>query len=162
MKASHLAAVLVLGLFLGGCGAQKAALEAETAAIVAEAIETQAFTMNVNQSIPVRGTPRNDFGYSITVKDGVLDSHLPYFGMSRVVAYNIGNSLSFTSPVQAYNCYQNKKGAFIIEFVATNSLDPKTPVYYQLTVWDNGSAHLIVNSPGRDTMTYNGSLRKAE
>jgi hypothetical protein len=78
--------------------------------------------------------------------------------VSSVSTYNEGNPLSFEGKIQQYNCYQDKKGAFVIDFVTVNPVNIQVPIYYHLTIWGNGSTYITVNSPGRDSMSYSGNL----
>jgi hypothetical protein len=130
----------------------------EIAGFVLEAIDSRSFTVDVDHIIPLRGPSRHDFGYSVKVDGEDVISHLPFFGVSSVSTYNEGNPLSFEGKIQQYNCYQDKKGAFVIDFVTVNPVNIQVPIYYHLTIWGNGSTYITVNSPGRDSMSYSGNL----
>ena len=165
MKARLITIIVILlsTFFFSGCGLlNRAQSSDEIAAYVLDAIETQSFTVDVDHIIPLRGPSRHDFGYSVKVEGEDVSSHLPFFGVSSVSTYNEGNPLSFDGKIREYNCYQDKKGAFIIDFITFNPSNIQVPIYYHLTIWGSGSTYITVNSPGRDSMSYSGNLVEPE
>jgi len=111
----------------------------------------------VDRILPLRGPSRNEFGYSIRVKDGTLVSYLPYFGVSRSMNYNEGNPLNFEGPVESYAVSRNRKGAYVVEFLARNPANHEQ-VLYQLSVWEDGETSMTVHCPDRDRMAYTGRM----
>lgn len=150
---------LVASVSFSACGIlNRAQSPDEIKAFVIEAIDTRSFTIDVDHIVPLRGPSRHDFGYSVMVEGDNVNSHLPFFGVSSVSTYNEGSPLSFEGKIQKYNCYQDKKGAFVVDFVTFNPSNIQVPIYYHITIWGGGSTYITVNSPGRDTMSYSGNL----
>lgn len=151
--------IVAAALSFSSCGVlSRSQSSGDIAEYVIEAIETQSFTVDVDHIIPLRGPSRHDYGYSVRVEGEDINSHLPFFGVSSVSTYNEGNPLSFDGKIREYSCYQDQKGAFVIDFVTFNPANIQVPIYYHITIWGSGSTYITVNSAGRDSMSYSGNL----
>ena len=149
-------------LMLAGCGAlretpeQRAERQMREAAYVHEHIPAADFKIQIDRMIPLRGMSRTlSSPYWIKVKDGVLDSTLPYFGEAWQVPYGGGHALNFEAPIVHYEYGMNRKGGYeILIYVKTDEDEH----IYSLTVFDNGSASLDVQSRNRERISYTGTV----
>ena len=123
---------------------------------VQQKLDERSFEIDINYMIPLRGTGKAVNSYSVSVKDNVLDSHLPYFGVARDLPYGGGKGLTFTEKISAYSDSGLVGDRREIVVTVANGED----IYvYTITVFDNGSADVHVHSRNRDDISYRGSLR---
>ena len=91
--------------------------------------------------------------YDLTIKPGEVISYLPYFGRAYSAPINGEGGIKFTSKDFDYNLVKTKKHNWDI------SIKPKDANDIQemyLTVFDNGTASLRVNSLNRQSISYRG------
>lgn len=119
--------------------------------------------INIMNSLPNTTSARMldlDYGYTIVIKDKVLDVTLPYFGRMLNPSYdNSKNSYRFTSKDFSMNKVQSKKGNWIYT-IAPKDIDYVQAIY--LEVYKNGTAYVSINANDRQPISYNGYLMKNE
>ena len=101
-----LAAVLTVsacGVLSSETREEKTAREAREARMVVDNLQSGNFSIDITRMYPVRGSSKMVQNYSVTVKDGVLDSHLPYVGRAWRVPYGGGHALNFKDKIVNYN-----------------------------------------------------------
>lgn len=154
--------LLVAGLWaVQGCGvlsetpAEKAARLAKTAAYVRQAVQAEEFKVEITQMIPMRGTVQQVSPFSLTLKDGVLNSHLPYVGRAWEVPYGGGHALNFEFPIQEYRLISEQEGVYTVRILVKTDEDTHV---YTLNLTDEGYASLVVQSRNREPVSYNGMV----
>ena len=152
-----MAAVLLVsgcGILSGETKEEKAAREAREAQMVVQGIENGNFTIDIDRMYPIRGTSQHVTNYSVSVKDGELNSHLPYFGQAWRVPYGGGHGLTFKAPIVTYNVQRQLDGYEVRIYVKTD----EDQHIYSLTVFTNGRATLDVQSQNRERISYGGLM----
>jgi hypothetical protein len=153
--------LFMVGLMLSGCGLtgetreERAARQVREAQYVRDALEAGEFTIDISQMIPMRMSPRQVSPYSVRLSERKLYSHLPYMGRAWEVPYGGGHALNFKAPIVHYEYGMNRKGGYeILIYVKTDEDEH----IYSLTVFDNGSASLDVQSRNRERISYTGTV----
>ena len=153
-----LAAVLTVsacGVLSGETREEKVARESREAQMVVDNLQNADFRIDINRMYPLRGTSQHVSSYSITVKDGVLDSHLPFIGQAWRVPYGGGHALNFKAKIGSYNVAQTRKDGYEVRIYVKTDEDEHL---YLLTVFNNGRASLDVQSGNRDRISYSGEM----
>ena len=153
-----LAAVLTVsacGVLSGETREEKAAREAREARMVVDNLQNGDFRIDIDRMYPLRGTSQHVSNYSVSVKDGVLDSHLPFIGQAWRVPYGGGHALNFDAPILNYTVSQARKDGYEIRIYVKTDEDEHL---YLLTVFENGRASLDVQSGNRDRISYSGEM----
>ncbi|WP_319502840.1 DUF4251 domain-containing protein [uncultured Draconibacterium sp.] len=132
---------------------QKAMLTEQTK----ELIEANAWQFNATQMLPSSGRTRTlTTPYNVVLKDGEVDSYLPFFGRAYSVDYGSTDSpMIFKAPVSDYSVEDAKKGGYTVKFSAKNKNDN---VEFTFSVGATGSVSLRVNSTNRQFISYHGDL----
>ena len=154
---SILTLILVLVVF-GGCvsSEQRAAQKAEFAKKVKVALDKREYKIIINRMLPMQGGSKNvSYGYSVEVRNDSLLSNLPYFGRAYEVPYGGGKGLSFDAPIGNYHEAKANNGSRQIVIDLKNEEDNYT---YRITVFDNGSSSIQVQSRKRDNISYTGEM----
>ena len=153
--------LLAVAVTVSSCGVlssetreEKAAREAREAQMVLNNIQSGHFTIDIDRMYPIRGTSQHVTNYSVSVKDGELNSHLPYFGQAWRVPYGGGHGLTFKAPVGTYNVMNRNDGYEVRIYVKTD----EDQHIYTLTVFPNGRASLDVQSQNRERISYGGMM----
>ncbi len=134
----------------------RAEREMREAAFVQERIPAADFKVRIDRMIPLRGMARTlSTPYSVQVKDGVLDSALPYFGQAWQVPYGGGHALNFKADILHYEYGMNRKGGYEIRIYVKTDEDEHI---YSMTVFDNGSTSLDVQSRNRERISFTGMV----
>ena len=126
---------------------------------IADLIKAQDYVFVAQTASPTRGGLRQlDPGYDLVVKKDSVVAFLPYFGRS----YNapIGSTdggIKFTSTAFEYNVKDRNKGGWDIQIKPTDNKDVRI---LQLSVFENGSASLIVTSNSRQNISFNGRIEE--
>lgn len=96
--------------------------------------------------------------YTLDVSQDTLKAYLPFFGQAYVAPMNsTEGGIKFTSTNFARELiYGKKAGNWKVKF---KTLDTQLPVELFLDIWDNGTAHLVVNDPNRQAMSFDGFIR---
>ncbi len=162
MKNLHGIILLAAVAVLAGCGIlnQKSpeaiAEEQKTEKLVQDKLDSKQFTVNVNYMMPTKGGSKAVNGaYSLTIDGDSIDSYLPYIGGATSVPYGGGKGLTFKDKITQYTDSGWEKDQRKISATTENGEDTLT---YNITVFKNGSASIIVTSRNRDTISYRGLL----
>jgi hypothetical protein len=131
------------------------AREAREAQMVADNLQNANFTIDIDRMYPLRGTSQHVSNYSVSVKDGVLDSHLPFIGQAWRVPYGGGHALNFKADIGSYNVAKTRKDGYEVRIYVKTDEDEHL---YLLTVFTNGRASLEVQSGNRDRISYSGEM----
>ena len=153
-----LAAVLTVsacGVLSSETREEKTAREAREARMVVDNLQSGNFSIDITRMYPVRGSSKMVQNYSVTVKDGVLDSHLPYVGRAWRVPYGGGHALNFKDKIVNYNVVPTRKDCYEVRIYVKTDEDEHL---YLLTVFDNGNSSLTVQSGNREHISYSGMM----
>ena len=151
--------LLAACLIAGSCGSFSKASRAEREAerqLCAQAITAGNFVLDITQIIP-RGFPsRTSTGeYALRLKDGVVDTRLPFIGESRTATYGSVDEISIvfdSEKVDLHKDFSNAaKGEYRYTFQGGKGQD-KWTVYLQL--YDNGRANINCTSRTGRYMSY--------
>ena len=143
------------GVLSGETREERVLREAREAQMVVDNLSAGNFTIDIDRMYPIRGTSQHVTNYSVSVKDGVLDSHLPYIGQAWRVPYGGGHALNFKAPVGTYNVVQTRKDGYEVRIYVKTDEDQHI---YLLTVFNNGRASLEVQSQNRERISYSGAM----
>lgn len=124
---------------------------------IENAIDHQEFKIDVKTANPQRGrTMFLTSSYSIELRNDSLFSQLPFYGRAYSIPYGGGQGLVFNAPYSDYTVKKGKKkDRYTITLKANSEEDKHT---YQITIFDNGSVSLTVNSHNRETISFNGDI----
>ena len=121
-------------------------------------LDSQHYVFYAQSVLPASGRQRYlTSEYTLSVSKDTIICELPYFG--RAYSAPIGNTdggIRFTSVKFTYTKTAEKKGSWRITIKPTDYQDVQQLV---LTVYDNGTAYLSVNSNNRQAISFNGSVR---
>lgn len=135
---------------------EKVNKEGETAQHIQKALDEKDYIINIDYMYPQQGRSRAlTSSYFVKIKNDSIFSYLPYVGRAYSVPYGGGDGLNFNLPIQSYSSKKGKKGTTIISVKAKNSEDNYT---YTLTVYDNGSSQLHVQSNNKQSISYRGKM----
>jgi len=140
---------------------KKEAQKAEQVKKTKSLIESNTWQFDANQAIPTSGKNRIlTTPYNIVVKDGELNSYLPYFGRAYRADYGSTESpLVFKGEIRDYKVEPGKKNGWNITFETKKKDDV---LDYSLYVTESGSSTLTVNSSNRQSISFYGNLVKIE
>ena len=147
--------VSACGVLSGETREEKVAREAREARMVVDNLENADFRIDIDRMYPLRGTSQHVTNYSVSVKDGVLDSHLPFIGQAWRVPYGGGHALNFKAKIGSYKVVQTRKDGYEVRIYVKTDEDEHL---YLLTVFNNGRASLDVQSGNRDRISYSGEM----
>jgi hypothetical protein len=123
---------------------------------IRDAVNAQHFTFTAQTAIPLARPSRQlTSEYTVQIKDDSLISDLPYFGAAYLAApINATESpLHFTSTIYTYDLTEKKRGGWLVVIKPQNA---KGVTEMDFTIFDNGSASLVVSSTNRDVISFNG------
>jgi hypothetical protein len=143
------------GVLSGETREERARREAREARMVEDNIQAGNFTIDIDRMYPVRGSSQHVSNYSVSVKDGVLNSHLPYIGQAWRVPYGGGHALNFKAPVGTYNVFRTQDGGYEIRILVKTDEDQHV---YTLTIFNNGRTSLDVQSQNRERISFSGVM----
>ncbi len=140
---------------------RKAAQKAEQIEKTKALIESNAWQFDANTMLPTAGKSRTlSTNYNIKVEGEQLSSYLPYFGRAYRAEYGSTDSpLIFESGISDYTVEDGKKDSKVIKFKVSNKNDR---LNYTLTVSENGSSTLFINSTDRQPISFHGELVEIE
>jgi hypothetical protein len=154
--------LLAAVLLTGSCGilgnetmAERRAREDREAQFVDQHVKEGDFTIRIDRMYPLRGTSRSVSSYSVSVRDGMLLSHLPYIGQAWRVPYGGGHALNFDAKVDGYQVKANRKDGYEILVHVQTDEDRHT---YTFTIFNNGRASLDVHSGNRERISFSGTM----
>ena len=154
--------LLAVVLTVSSCGVlsnetreERALREAREAKMVDENLQSADFRIEIDRMYPVRGSSQHVTNYSVTVKDGVLNSHLPYIGQAWRVPYGGGHALNFKADIGSYNVVRTRDDGYEVRIYVKTDEDQHV---YTLTVFNNGRASLDVQSQNRERISFSGMM----
>ena len=154
--------LLAVLLTVSSCGVlssetreERARREAREARMVDENLQSADFRIEIDRMYPVRGSSQHVTNYSVTVKDGVLNSHLPYIGQAWRVPYGGGHALNFKADIGSYNVVRTRDDGYEVRIYVKTDEDQHV---YTLTVFNNGRASLDVQSQNRERISFSGMM----
>ncbi|HPF52008.1 MAG TPA: DUF4251 domain-containing protein [Draconibacterium sp.] len=124
-------------------------------------VESNAWQFDAEQMLPTSGKSKTlTTPYNIVVKDGELNSYLPYFGRAYRADYGSTESpLIFESEIRDYKVEPGKKNDWNITFETKNKNDV---LNYNLYISESGSSSLRINSTDRQSISFHGNLVEIE
>lgn len=153
--------LLTAALFVSGCGvlnetlAERRERRARESRLVTENVQSGNFSIDIERMYPLRGSSKSVTSYSVTVKDGKIDSHLPFIGRAWNVPYGGGHALTFEAEVGSYTVQPVRDGYEVTLYVKTDEDEH----IYRFTIFGNGNTSLDVQSGNRDRISYSGNMR---
>ena len=153
--------LLTAALFVSGCGvlnetlAERRERRARESRLVTENVQSGNFSIDIERMYPLRGSSKSVTSFSVTVKDGKIDSHLPFIGRAWNVPYGGGHALTFEAEVGSYTVQPVRDGYEVTLYVKTDEDEH----IYRFTIFDNGNTSLDVQSGNRDRISYSGNMR---
>jgi hypothetical protein len=153
---------MAAALLLSGCGIlnsetreERAAREAREARMVNDNLKAGDFRIDIDRMYPLRGGSKHVTNYSLSLKDGVLNSHLPYIGQAWRVPYGGGHALNFSAEIGGYDVVRTRNEGYEVRIYVKTDEDQHV---YTLTVFDNGRASLDVQSQNRERISFSGIM----
>ena len=159
--------LLTTCLIAGSCGSFSKASRAEREAerqLCAQTIESGYFVLDITQIIP-RGFPsRTSTGeYALRMKDGVVDTRLPFIGESRTATYGGVDEISIVFEAEKVDLQKDfsdaAKGEYRYTFKGGKGQD-KWTVYLQL--YDSGRANINCISRNGRYMSFLANILMPE
>lgn len=118
-------------------------------------VEAQNYVFKAQSALPTGGAARQltgDFDLRIS-KDTIL-SDLPYFGRAFTPPLNPSEGpLRFTSTDFQYTVANRKKGGWNVTITPKDVHDPRQ---LNISIFDNGTASVVVTSYNRQPISFNG------
>ena len=152
MKSVWLAIIGSICLFTPGMAQQQ---KKDKKAEIKNIVEAQNYVFKAQTALPTGGSTRqltSDYDFQVS-KDTIV-SDLPYFGRAYTAPLNPSEGpLQFTSTKFQYTVSNNKKGGWIVNIAPNDVNDPRELI---ITIFDNGSASVVVNSTNRQPISFNG------
>lgn len=130
-----------------------------TSSSVRSMVASQKFTFVAERVNPLRGRTRQlTSRYDVTVSHDSLVSYLPYFGRAYTAPLNSSEAgIQFTSTDFSYNFNELKSNKWEA-LIKPN--DVSTGPQLRFTIFDNGSASLMVTSNSKDPVSFTGHLKQ--
>ncbi|MEO6169034.1 MAG: DUF4251 domain-containing protein [Chitinophagales bacterium] len=154
-----LLAIIVIAVFTTTTAqGQNSKKEQEAARIeaVTKMVANRQFHFEVQSVMPSGGRMRQlSPGYSLHLAKDSLTSNLPYFGEAHSPAGVSGGGYNFTSTLFDYTIETRKKGGWEIRIKTKDQQE--NPDFF-LSIFENGSTSLRVNSMSRESISYSGNL----
>lgn len=118
-------------------------------------VETQNYVFKAQTALPTAGATRQlTSDYDLWVSQDTIVSDLPYFGRAYTAPLNPSEGpLQFTTTKFQYMVSNNKKGGWNVTITPKDLTDPRELI---MTIFDNGSASVVVNSNNRQPISFNG------
>jgi hypothetical protein len=118
-------------------------------------VEAQNYVFKAQTALPTAGATRQlTSDYDLQVSKDTIVSDLPYFGRAFTAPLNPSEGpLQFTTTKFQYMVSNNKKGGWNVSITPKDLTDPRELI---MTIFDNGSASVVVNSNNRQPISFNG------
>lgn len=150
IKAALLGSAVLAFSFMAGAQEKdpakvKALVESKNFVFVADYVNPQ--------SMRSRSLTTSD--YDLTIKPGEVISYLPYFGRAYSAPINSEGGIKFTSKDFDYKLVKAKAHSWDISIKPRDASDVQQ---LYLTVFDNGTATLSVNSTNRQNISFRGYI----
>lgn len=158
MKRYNLSAIISVFLLAAIIVPQFSAAQKKDSAKIAavkEMVNNKSYTFRAQNLTPLGGRLRQlDNGYDLQVLPDKIVSNLPYFGRSYTAPLDPSKAgIQFTSTDFKYNSTAGKKGSWN---VLIQTKDQQDSPQLQLTIFNDGTATLQVNSTSRQNISFNG------
>lgn len=129
--------------------------------VVKEMIEKGNFVFIAQMALPMGGSSRHlTSSYDVKVSEDAVVSYLPYFGRAyRAPSDLTGGGIDFESTDFDYSVKERRKGGWDVR-ITPNDVEDVRQLF--LTVSENGSASLRVNSDRRQAISFNGYITEKE
>ncbi|HUM48485.1 MAG TPA: DUF4251 domain-containing protein [Chitinophagales bacterium] len=123
---------------------------------VQKKVMNREYLVEIQSVIPSGGRMRQlSPGYSLQVKTDSIICNLPYFGEAHSPAVGSGGGYNFIATQFDYSSEPAKKGGWEIH-IKTKDQQENPDIY--LTIFENGSASIRINSMSRESISYSGTL----
>ena len=121
-------------------------------------LDGQRYRFNALYVTPANGRQRFlTGGYILSVSKDTVISDLPYFGRAYSAPIGgIDGGIKFTSVDFQYSVVEKKNGGREITIKPKDARDIQQLI---LTVYNNGTAYLFVNSNNRQSISFNGNIQ---
>ena len=146
-------AIIAIALFPATVLAQTK--KEKKAAEIKKIVEARNYVFKAQTALPTAGSTRqltSDFDLRVS-KDTIV-SDLPYFGRAYTAPLNPSEGpLRFTSTDFQYTATDRKKGGWDVTITPKDLQDPRQ---LTLSIFDNGTASVVVTSYNRQPISFNG------
>jgi hypothetical protein len=120
-------------------------------------LESKQYIFRATTANPSRGRTINlTSDYTLKVFNDSLIADLPYYGRAYSAPIGSDGGYNFTSISYDYSISKDKKNRWIISIKPKDVFDTQE---FSLTVFENGSADLMVTSNNRQPISYRGDIR---
>ena len=118
-------------------------------------IEAQNYVFKAQSALPTGGATRQlTSDYDLRISKDTILSDLPYFGRAFTAPLNPSEGpLRFTSTEFQYSVANRKKGGWNVTITPKDVQDPKQ---LNISIFDNGTASVVVTSYNRQPISFNG------
>ena len=131
--------------------------DAATAAKVSRAVKDGDFVVMIQTIYPQRGMAIHSAGdYLFRYKDGVVNTRLPFFGVSDTPVFGTDESSIVLEDCAVDPAIRRTKDSYTMNFSAR--VGGNTLWHIELRIWDNGRADISARSASKSTMNYDGEL----
>lgn len=157
-KLCYLFSVLCLSVLPLSCGVSASGGSEEQNESVAAAVKNKDVSIVVNYIYPTTMSPRpSTDGYTLKIKDGKLNGHLPFFGTSTSGGYspNDGGFDFDNCPIRIKEKKSKDKVEWNFEAVSGTETERIT-----VTIWDNGTADIFIQPYSKSSMRYSGEIEQ--
>jgi hypothetical protein len=145
-------AIIAFALFpLTGTAQNKKDKKAQIKSIV----EAQNYVFKAQSALPTAGAVRQLNGdYDLRISKDTIFSDLPYFGRAYTAPLNPSEGpLRFISTDFQYSIATRKKGGWNVTITPKDVQDPRQ---LNMSIFDNGTASVVVTSYNRQPISFNG------
>jgi hypothetical protein len=124
-------------------------------------VEARNYVFKAQTAIPTAGSVRQlNSDFDLRVSKDTIVSDLPYFGRAYTAPINPSEGpLRFTSTDFQYTATGKKKGGWDITITPKDRQDPRQ---LTLTIFENGTASVVVTSYNRQPISFNGYVTARE
>ena len=122
-------------------------------------VESRRFVFLANSATPVKsGIKQLNADYTLKITPDTIISNLPYYGeVTQPLATSSDGGIKFTSTDFDYKIENRKKGGWEISILIKDvRYDPRMDI----TIFENGSSSVRVNSSDRQPISYDGEIEK--
>jgi hypothetical protein len=125
------------------------------AAEIKNIVEARNYVFKAQTALPTAGNTRQlTADFDLRVSKDTIVSDLPYFGRAYTAPLNPSEGpLRFTSTDFHYTATGRKKGGWDITITPKDLQDPRQ---LTLSIFDNGTASVVVTSYNRQPISFNG------
>lgn len=156
MKLKRINLALVVLFLIASCSTTKTTdskiLEVTTK------VESKDLTVDVKYANPISGSQINlSYGYDLRIKNDSAFAYLPYYGVAYSAPYGGEGGIKFAAPMTDFTCVKNKKGdGWDIRF-KVRAKENGYDIF--LSIFNNASATITVNSFNRQPIIFTGELK---